>query len=157
MKLGFKILELVIMNFTINKNTFILEKCKKTVVEGQLVPDYPRKLVILKILQAIILRPGKLTGNEVFFIRKEFGLSKVKLGQMFGTSHTAVAKWEASKNQASCMDLLKDKELRLSIFKYIAKEVKLSQRQIESEFFNLYQNIPKIQKKKSSPIKVIME
>lgn len=50
--------------------------------------------LIVTICRALCKKPGKLTGAEFRYIRAALLLSQKSLGQLFGYTEQAVAKWE---------------------------------------------------------------
>src|SRR5450830_174956 len=50
--------------------------------------------LVIAICRALCKKPGKLSGAEFRYIRAAFLLSQKALGQLFGYTEQAVAKWE---------------------------------------------------------------
>jgi DNA-binding transcriptional regulator YiaG len=66
------------------------------------------------VIQALIVKHGKLTGNEIKFIRNKLGMTLVAFGKKFGDhSHQAVMKWEATKNKPTQMNDSTEQIIRL--------------------------------------------
>jgi len=65
------------------------------------------------ILNELVHKSTPLTGAEVRFIRKYFGMTTTEFGHIFGTSHPAVIKWE---NNESRMNPSTEIFMRLYVF-----------------------------------------
>jgi transcriptional regulator with XRE-family HTH domain len=48
----------------------------------------------IAIARAIAMRPGRLTGAELRFLRKRMNLSQAQVGEIVGKTDQVVAKWE---------------------------------------------------------------
>lgn len=61
--------------------------------------------LVIAICHALCRKPGKLTGAEFRYIRNAMPISQKKLGQLFGYTEQAVAKWEKSGKVPKAIDL----------------------------------------------------
>jgi len=46
------------------------------------------------IATAVVFRPGRLSGEEVRFLRKHLGMSAERFGEVLGVDKTTISKWE---------------------------------------------------------------
>ncbi len=68
------------------------------------------------VLSALAAKPGRLTGNEIKFIRYHFAMDLKSFGKRFGdVSHSAVIKWEKSQDRPTNMNWATEKDIRLAI------------------------------------------
>lgn len=61
--------------------------------------------LVIEICRALSLKPGKLTGAEFRYLRNALPMSQKMLGQLFGYTEQAVAKWEKSGKVPKAIDL----------------------------------------------------
>ena len=105
---------------------------------GDWVMDIDMIELQLVVVKDLIRKPGKLTKNELKFIRHFLVLTTTEFGKIFGVTHSAVVQWENGKRNLSppiefCIRLyalnhlhVKDKEFR-NLYNKISIE-QLSQR-----------------------------
>ncbi len=68
------------------------------------------------VLQILALKPARLTGNEVKFIRHHFEMDLKAFGKRFGdVAHSAVIKWEKAGDDCTNMGWATEKDIRLAI------------------------------------------
>ncbi|MBN22607.1 MAG: hypothetical protein CL678_15090 [Bdellovibrionaceae bacterium] len=68
------------------------------------------------VLFALALKPARLTGNEVKFIRYYFEMDLKSFGKRFGdVAHSAVIKWEKFNDEPTNMNWATEKDIRLAI------------------------------------------
>ena len=78
-------------------------------------------------LAALAVKPVRLSGNEVKFIRHHFEMTQKRFGNRFGdVAHSAVIKWERAGDKATKMGWAIEKDIRLFIVretmpKYLGK------------------------------------
>lgn len=102
-------------------------------VFGEWCIDINMNKLMLVALEALVHKPGPLTGDELSFIRSYLEMTTTEFGKKFGVSHVAVLKWESEKNRISpslefcirlyVLDFLKakDKEFR-ALYKELSLE-----------------------------------
>ena len=73
------------------------------------------------VLCALANSPSALTGNHIRFIRSWFSATQAEFGKLFGVTHTAVVKWEKSKNLSAKIMLSTEREIRLHILDQLLK------------------------------------
>ena len=84
------------------------------------------------VLLALSLKPTKLTGNELKFIRNFFSMTLKSFGERFGdVAHSAVIKWEKVGDLPTNMNWPTEKDIRLAIIN------KLDQNQLISTYAKL--------------------
>ncbi|MBL6991387.1 MAG: hypothetical protein ISR65_16510 [Bacteriovoracaceae bacterium] len=85
-------------------------------VRGQWVLDLNFEKYEKAVLIALSLKPTKLTGNEIKFIRNHFELNLKSFGKRFGdVAHSAVIKWERFDDKPTNMNWACEKDIRLFI------------------------------------------
>jgi transcriptional regulator with XRE-family HTH domain len=67
------------------------------------------------VLLALARKPGRLTGNEIRFIRHQFEMSLAAFGARFDVTHPAVLKWERAGDKSAALKWPVEKDLRLFI------------------------------------------
>ena len=82
---------------------------------GELVPDIDFVWLQSAVLDAMALKPGRLTGAEIKFIRTELGMTQSHFGTQFGVSHARVSQWEKSGHVATAMSPACEEVIRLHI------------------------------------------
>jgi len=80
--------------------------------------------VDLNILQKVVLlalahHPSDITGNQIRFIRNWLSLTQTEFGKLFGVTHSAVVKWEKTKNTGSKINLTTQRDLRLWLLDHL--------------------------------------
>ena len=82
-------------------------------VRGRRVPDIDWNAATLAVLAALVDKAGRLTGDEVRFIRLQHGLTMSAFATRFGVSHVAVRNWEARGGGPTRMQWSTEKDVRL--------------------------------------------
>lgn len=101
------------------------------------------------VLNLLAYKPAKLTGSEVQFIRKHFGMTIRDFAKRFSIKHPAVIKWEKTKDNATKMAWATEKDIRLFILDELKKRA--------FELHKLYQILKVEAREPTQPIKVDME
>ena len=65
------------------------------------------------VLNMIVLKKSKLTGDELKFIRNKFEMTLLDFAEKFYVTHPAVLKWEAQKDEPTNMNWATEKDIRL--------------------------------------------
>jgi len=73
---------------------------------GKTVSFHDLDGLVLAICNALINKPGKLTGAEFRYVRNALLLSQKSLGQAVGYTEQAVAKWEKIGKVPKAIDLM---------------------------------------------------
>jgi hypothetical protein len=84
-------------------------------VVGEVVPVVQWNAVEAAVFGALAGKPGRLTGNEVRFIRQHLGLTLEAFGRLFGKTHPAVKKWEGAGDGPTQMEWPTEKDIRLRV------------------------------------------
>jgi len=85
-------------------------------IEGEWVLNLNFEKYEKAVLLALALRPARLTGNEIKFIRHFFEMDLKTFGKRFGdVAHSAVIKWEKTGDDFSNMNWATEKDIRLAI------------------------------------------
>ena len=97
------------------------------------------------VLLALAMKPGRLSGDEVRFIRNYFEMDLKKFGSRFGdVAHSAVIKWEKCGDDVTKMGWAIEKDIRLAIVNNIRPKF----------FHQAYENLQTIMPKKCQRIKI---
>jgi len=85
-------------------------------IRGQWVLDLDLEKYERAVLIALSHKPGRLTGNEIKFIRNHFQMTLKDFGIRFGNlAHSAVIKWEKFADQPTNMNWACEKDIRLFV------------------------------------------
>lgn len=116
-------------------------------VRGEWVLDLDQNKLQRTLLEALVLKPSRLTGKEIHFIRHYFEMNTTIFGQRFNVSHVAVLKWEKYGNQCTDMNWSTEKDIRLFIISRILVK--------PGKFLSIYNKLEEaIDKSKSLPVRV---
>ncbi len=97
------------------------------------------------VLIALSVKPARLTGNEIKFVRNYFEMTLKKFGNRFGeVAHSAVIKWEKFGDESTSMNWACEKDIRLFIFSELNPKL----------LVDAYTNLEKIAPIKTSKIKI---
>jgi DNA-binding transcriptional regulator YiaG len=66
---------------------------------GEWVIDIDFNKLRKNVLNFLIHKHSRLTGEELRFIRKHFEMTMTEFGKVFGVTHVAVLKWESGENR----------------------------------------------------------
>ena len=102
-------------------------------VRGEWVPKINIEQLAEIAFKMLPSKASKFTGNEIKFIRTYLDKSKLAFAALFKLSHTAVAKWEKSKNTTAPISPSQEIVLRL----YLEDYLNVSSR----EFYKLYKSV----------------
>lgn len=85
-------------------------------IQGDWVLDLNFETYERAVLWALSMKPVRLSGNEIKFIRHLFEMDLKGFGKRFGdVAHSAVIKWEKSADKATSMSWSTEKDIRLAI------------------------------------------
>jgi DNA-binding transcriptional regulator YiaG len=85
-------------------------------IEGDWVLDFNFEKYEKTVLFSLALKPTRLTGNEVKFIRHYLEMDLKVFGKRFGNvAHSAVIKWEKLEDESTNMNWATEKDIRLAI------------------------------------------
>ncbi len=82
-------------------------------VRGEWTPAIDYNLLAEMVLKELCEKEGRLTGNEVRFIRQHFEMTLQEFAKRFGVTHPGVLKWEALNNKPTQMNWATEKDIRL--------------------------------------------
>lgn len=110
-------------------------------IDGEWQPKIAVRKVADKAIKTLASHNGRLTGNQIKFIRTYFSMSLRNFAQkVVRESHTAVNKWEAFGDKATNMDINIEILLRL----YIIEQVEAKTVKQKNNFFNKYISLKKL-------------
>lgn len=87
--------------------------------QGELMPDIDYNALQQVVALMLAVKPARLTGNNVRFLRQFMGLTLAAFGEMLDAKHTAVMKWEKHAQSATQMHWATEKDLRLRIMQHL--------------------------------------
>ena len=94
---------------------------------------------------ALAMKPGRLSGNEIKFIRNYFEMDLKKFGIRFGdVAHSAVIKWEKCGDDVTKMGWAIEKDIRLAIVNNVKPKF----------FHQAYEDLQTTMPEKSQKIKI---
>ena len=91
-------------------------------VRGIWTPFVDYQYLAKAVLVSLAYKPSKLTGNEVKFVRTHFQMTLQSFAKRFCVSHVAVLKWEKTKDLATAMNWMTEKDIRLFIQSKLSKK-----------------------------------
>lgn len=95
-------------------------------IRGEWTPAINYNLLAEIVMKELCEKEGKLTGNEVRFIRQHFEMTLQQFAKRFGVTHPGVLKWEASKNKSTGMNWATEKDIRIfALLKLKSKSIEI--------------------------------
>lgn len=91
-------------------------------VRGVWTPNVNYKRLSEMVLQMLVEKPSRLTGNELKFIRNKLQMTLKAFAERFYVTHPAVLKWEKSADNPTNMNWATEKDIRLYVYQCISKE-----------------------------------
>ncbi len=82
-------------------------------IRGAWTPQVPYNRISKALLRALASKTGRLTGDQVRFIRQSLQMTLEQFGLRFDVSRIAVDKWEKSGDEATAMTWPTEKDLRI--------------------------------------------
>jgi len=83
-------------------------------VRGQRIPDVNLRSVQEAVFHLLVIKPARLTGAEVRFIRKYLRLRQADLAEALNmANHTVVSQWESREDEPTGMEYNTEVVLRL--------------------------------------------
>lgn len=104
----------------------ILRNVPMVKVRGTWTPDLNYHQLGTEVLRALATLEGKLSGNQVKFIRLQTKMTLQQFAKRLGVTHPAVLKWEKSADRQTGMSWSTEKDIRL----FIVKSLKGSDKQL---------------------------
>jgi DNA-binding transcriptional regulator YiaG len=86
-------------------------------IRGTWTPDVNYNTLELQVLHALALKPAKLTGAEIHFIRHAMRMTLEQFARRFGVTHPAVIQWEQARHRPTRMAWAIEKDIRLQVLK----------------------------------------
>ena len=84
-------------------------------VRGQWTPNLDYNELARRVLLELAQLQGRLSGDQVKFIRQHFELTLEKFAHRFDVTHPAVLKWEKAAEKPTGMSWSIEKDIRLFI------------------------------------------
>lgn len=91
-------------------------------VRGIWTPKVNYKRLSEMLLQMLVEKPSRLTGNELKFIRNKLQMTLKAFAERFYVTHPAVLKWEKSEDKPTNMNWATEKDIRLYVYHSVSKE-----------------------------------
>jgi hypothetical protein len=116
---------------------------------GEWFPSVNQRELQERVVEALVLKPSRLTGNEVRFIRLFSEMTLEQFAERFDVTHPAVLKWEKAKDGATGMGWTTEKDIRLFALKSLAPK--------PQKFFVVYEQLAEVALEKPAPIKIDLD
>jgi DNA-binding transcriptional regulator YiaG len=120
-----------------------------TEVRGEWVPMINQKELQERVLEALVLKHSRLSGNEVKFIRQFSKMTLERFAKRFDVTHPAVLKWERVKDQGTGMNWTTEKDIRLFALNILEPKAK--------RFVVVYEQLTSVALEKHEAIKIDLE
>lgn len=115
-----------------------LENVEMISIDNEWHPKINVKKIADAAIEALIYQEGRLTGNQIRFIRSYFAMSLRKFGsEVVHETHSAVDKWEKCADEITAINDNTEYVLRL----YILEQLQSKTEKQQNEFFNQYQKV----------------
>ena len=83
-------------------------------VRGESVPDVNQRVLQEAVFALLVVKPGRLTGAEVRFIRKHLRMRQADLANTLNmANHSVVSQWESREDDPTGMDYNTEVVLRV--------------------------------------------
>lgn len=115
-------------------------------VRGEWIPDVNQKELQQRVVEALVLKPARLSGSEIKFLRLFADMTLEKFAERFDVTHPAVLKWENAAAQATAMNWTTEKDIRLFALKRLKPKAK--------EFVVAYEQLTDVALAKAETIKI---
>lgn len=99
----------------------ILRHVPMVKVRGEWTPAVDYNLLAKEVLMLLARLDGRLTGNQVKFIRQHFELTLQQFAERFAVTHPAVHKWERAGDRPTGMNWGTEKDIRLFVLNSIER------------------------------------
>lgn len=93
----------------------VIRNLTMTKIHGEWVADIDYSRLDRVAMIALALKPARLTGAEIRFIRLQSGMTYRAFAERFGVTHPAVIKWEKAGEKAPEMAWACEKDIRLFV------------------------------------------
>lgn len=100
-------------------------------IGGEEIPDFDYQDLGDLVMKEMPLRPYRLTGREIRFVRLHMEETLAAFGERLGVSHVAVRKWEGAGPNPTGMSWGHEKLLRLAILAHCGRRI--SKRALEAQ------------------------
>ena len=118
-------------------------------IRGEWLPAINQKKLQSLVINALVSKTGRLTGNEVRFIRLFSEMTLERFAQRFDVTHPAVLKWEKKSDDVTGMGWTTEKDIRLFALKTLGPK--------PQQFLNLYEDLIEVAPIKKGPLKIDLE
>ena len=119
----------------------LLSQVKMHLIQDEWHPLLDVKKISDLTIKKLVAQDGRLTGNQVKFIRTYFAMTLRDFANVMEVTHTAVNKWEKTQNSVTKMDINTEKMLRLYVVITLYKQKnKEQEKALYQEYIGL-QNI----------------
>ena len=118
-------------------------------IRNEWVPNIDQRELQARVLEALVLKHSRLSGNEIRFIRLFSKTNLKQFSERFDVTHPAVLKWERKKNQATGMSWTTEKDIRLFALNQLEPKAQ--------RFVVVYEQLTHVASTKSESIKIDLE
>ena len=116
---------------------------------GEWIPSVNQKKLQSLVIEALVVKPARLTGNQVRFIRQVNQMTLEQFAERFDVTHPAVLKWEKTKNAITGMTWTTEKDIRLFALNALNPRAQ--------QFMTVYERLVEVAEEKATPIKIDLE
>lgn len=100
--------------------------------EGEKVLDISPEKIMRSAFEAVIMKPFRLSGSEIKFLRTYMELSQIEFAKLVGVDHSSIAKWEKKKDAFTGMEVPTEALLRMRCKLHLNKRDRIGDSFIES-------------------------
>ncbi len=118
----------------------ILRAVPMVKLRGAWTPNLNYNHLAIEVLKALSSLQGRLSGNQVKFIRHQTKMTLQQFAKRLGVTHPAVLKWEKSGDQQTGMSWSTEKDIRL----YIVKSLSGTDKQLSDLYSKLELVAPQV-------------
>lgn len=93
----------------------VIDQVEIEVVGNEEIPLIDYGQLNLQVIGYLRLKPSKLTGKEVRFLRRALEMTLQQCGTAFGVTHSAVIAWEKTGDEPTHMERGMEKLLRYAV------------------------------------------
>jgi len=127
----------------------VLKNAPMVKVRSKWTLDIDYNVLAKKVLAELAGLEGKLSGNQVKFIRLQLEMTLQQFASRLGITHPAILKWERMGNKPTGMNWSTEKDIRL----FVIKELKCSAK----DLFALYGQLEAVAVPRAKRIEVDAE
>jgi DNA-binding transcriptional regulator YiaG len=118
-------------------------------VRGEWIPDVNQKELQERVVEALVFKASRLSGNEIRFLRLFAEMTLEQFADRFDVTHPAVLKWERTAGRTTSMTWTTEKDIRLFAFNRLHPK--------PTKFVIAYEQLTHVASVKSEAIKIDLD